>query len=167
MCGFPLRQCKDRKEKSKNKRNLLKFDKKFLKTGPLWFMGIKNATRRLRQGVSKGFGPSDKGPGSPAGSGGAFRIDELVELVAASDQPRRADCAQFALRHRSDRLADGAEQLLEQLFGHPRRGAEEEDLLAAGQRGRLPRHGRITLYTAGWHSKHLLVPRYAGGRGGV
>ena len=32
---------------------------------------------------------------------------------------------------------------------------------------RLPRHGRINLDTACWHSKHLLVPRYAGGRGGV
>ena len=51
--------------------------------------------------------------------------------------------------------------------GHGHTGFIQHRHLHACQRCRLPRHGRINLDTACWHSKHLLVPRYAGGRGGV
>ena len=61
-----------------------------------------------------------------------FRVDELVELVAAADDARRADGAELALPHLARRRAVGSVQLLEPLFGHARRGAEEEDLVAHG-----------------------------------
>ena len=59
-------------------------------------------------------------------------VDELVELVAAADDTRRADGAELALPHLARRRAVGTVQLLEPLFGHARRGAEEEDLVAHG-----------------------------------
>ena len=51
--------------------------------------------------------------------------------------------------------------------GHGHAGFIQHRHLHPAQRGRLPRHGRINLDTACWHSKHLLVPRYAGEQGGV
>ena len=59
-------------------------------------------------------------------------VDELVELVAAADDTRRADGAELALPHLRHGRAVGSVQLLEPLFGHARRGAEEEDLVAHG-----------------------------------
>ena len=44
----------------------------------------------------------------------------------------RADGAELALPHLARRRAVGSVQLLEPLFGHARRGAEEEDLVAHG-----------------------------------
>lgn len=59
-------------------------------------------------------------------------VDELVELVAAADDTRRADGAELSLPHLRHGRAVGSVQLLEPLFGHARRGAEEEDLVAHG-----------------------------------
>lgn len=59
-------------------------------------------------------------------------VDELVELVAAADDPRRADGAELALPHLRHGRTVGTVQLLEPLLCHARRGAEEEDFVAHG-----------------------------------
>lgn len=59
-------------------------------------------------------------------------VDELVELVAAADDTRRADGAELALPHLRHGRTVGTVQLLEPLLCHARRGAEEEDLVAHG-----------------------------------
>ncbi len=51
--------------------------------------------------------------------------------------------------------------------GHGHAGFIQHRHLHACQRRCLPRHGCINLDTACWHSKHLLVPRYAHRQGGV